>query len=75
MAMRRAGAVHDALGTANVREDQTRAAAEEIDLRGEFASLRGEFSTVKWMLGTLIVMVGGLYVVMFGFAINHASFG
>jgi hypothetical protein len=81
MAMR-AGAVCDALGTANVPEDQARAAAEEIaavnkdqvDLRGEFASLRGEFSTVKWMLGTLIVLIGGLYAVIFTFSINHASF-
>jgi hypothetical protein len=74
MAMR-AGAVYDALRTANVPEDQARAAAEEIaTVNKDQVDLRGDFAVVKWMLGTLIVLIGGLYAVIFTFSINHASF-
>jgi hypothetical protein len=74
MAMR-AAAVYDALRTANVLEDQARAAPEEIAaVNRDHVDLRGEFAIVKWMFGTLIVLIGGLYAVIFTFSINHASF-
>jgi len=74
MAMR-AGAVYDALRTANLPEDRARAAAEEIAaVNRDQVDLRGEFAVVKWMLGTLIVLIGGLDAVNFKFSINHAFF-
>ena len=74
MAMR-AGAVYDALRTANVPEDQARAAAEEIAMvNKDQVDLRGEFAVMKWMLGTIVALQLGTLGTIVAFAINHATF-